>query len=284
MSTISTQHALRILFASLSLLSLGCAHTEPITLRWDKNILSILHPDIPVGVIEVNYLEAYCRPGSTDRDWHQTVIGHKTHLVSSSKDGKQIKLQCTLTDGVVVNHLITAHKDHVAFHLTAHNPTDHPSQAHWAQPCIRLGDFIGKDQTTYIQNCFVIEDGRLTRMPTRDWATNARYTPGQVWAAQGVNRNDVNPRPLNPHTAQRGLIGAFSGDGNWVIASAWEPYQELFQGVIQCVHSDLRIAGLEPRQTKNIRGKIYLMPAHEKQLLNRYTHDFPEHNPPPATR
>ena len=28
------------------------------------------------------------------------------------------------------------------------------------------------------------------------------------------------------------------------LATAWEPYQELFQGVIVCMHSDFRIGGL----------------------------------------
>ena len=45
------------------------------------------------------------------------------------------------------------------------------------------------------------------------------------------------------------------------MATAWEPYQELFQGVIVCLHSDFRIGGLKPGETKAIRGKIYLMPA-----------------------
>ena len=62
-----------------------------------------------------------------------------------------------------------------------------------------------------------------------------------------------------------------------ILASAWEPYQELFQGVITCVHSDFRIGGLAPSETKQIRGKLYLMPADVDTLLKRYERDFPEH-------
>ena len=64
------------------------------------------------------------------------------------------------------------------------------------------------------------------------------------------------------------------------MATAWEPYQELFQGVIVCLHSDFRIGGLKPGETKTIRGKIYLMPADFPALLARYRRDFPEHRPP----
>ena len=60
------------------------------------------------------------------------------------------------------------------------------------------------------------------------------------------------------------------------MAVAWEPYQEIFQGVITCIHSDFRLGGLEPGETKHIRGKIYLTTADTNALLARYERDFPE--------
>jgi hypothetical protein len=88
----------------------------------------------------------------------------------------------------------------------------------------------------------------------------------------------VNPRPLNPHVPTRGLIGCFSADESMVFATAWEPYQELFQGVITCLHSDFRIGGLKAGETKQIRGKIYFLPNDIPALLKRYGRDFPEHS------
>ena len=114
-------------------------------------------------------------------------------------------------------------------------------------------------------------------MPVEPWAEKARYTPGQVWCPEHVSRDDVNPRPLSTIVPSNGLIGCFSADGKQLMATAWEPYQELFQGVIVCLHSDFRIGGLKPRESKTIRGKIYLMPADVDALLDRYRHDFPEH-------
>jgi hypothetical protein len=73
------------------------------------------------------------------------------------------------------------------------------------------------------------------------------------------------------------LIGCYSSDGNMILATAWEPYQELFQGVGVCIHSDFRIGGLKPGETKRIRGKIYLTGADVPKLLQRYERDFPEH-------
>jgi hypothetical protein len=244
--------------------------------KWEKDFLTISGKNIPGNEIRVNYLEAYCRDGSTDRDWRETTIGHKTELVSSENDGRKLQLKCTLNDGVVVSHVITAVDDGIDFRLTATNSTKMASRAHWAQPCMRVDAFTGANKDTYLAKSFVFYDGKLTRLPTRDWATKARYVPGQVWAPKGVDRNDVNPRPLSTVVPSNGLIGCFSSDDSAILAMAWEPYQELFQGVVVCLHSDFRIGGLAPGETKNIRGKIYILDANVEKMLQHYRHDFPK--------
>ncbi len=251
--------------------------TDGLTLSWANNLLIIRGNQLPGDELTVWYIEAYCRPGSTDRDWRETVIQHRTELIRAAEDGRQVELRSTLADGVVVRHRITAGADEVDFRVTAHNPTDTASAAHWAQPCIRVDKFTGRGQDDYLGACFVFVDGALDRLPTRPWATEARYTPGQVWCPKHVDRRDVNPRPLSGMVPSNGLIGCFSADGKKILATAWEPYQELFQGVIVCIHSDFRIGGLKPGETKMIRGKLYLTDADVPSLLKRYESDFPEH-------
>lgn len=253
-----------------------------ITLGWKNNILTIHHPSIPGQKVDTWYLEAYCRPGSTDRVWDQTVIGHKTELVYVNESKTEIKLQCTLKDGVKVDHLIKSSDTGVSFDLTATNPTQKTSAAHWAQPCIRVGTFTGlganktDDAYAYIANSFIFQDDNDEPdfMPTKRWATKARYVPGQVWCPKGVNREDVNPRPLHPSAPHKSLIGCVSGDQKWILATAWDPYQELFQGVIRCLHSDFRIGGLKPGETKTIRGKIYLVQNDFPALLALHKKEF----------
>ena len=99
------------------------------------------------------------------------------------------------------------------------------------------------------------------------------HTPGETNLAS-------YPRPLNPLVPSNGLIGCFSSDEKWLFATAFEPYQELFQGVIVCLHSDFRLGGLKPAETKKVRGKIYVVQADEKELVRRYRRDFPEHGTP----
>ena len=275
----------------MGLLSLGASFTfalagpgpadEGLTLSWADNMLTIHGPHLPGGSVKVWYLEAFCRPGSTNRDWNETVIPHSTKLVESSSDGRRLRLRSTLEDGVVVEHEIRAGLDEVDFRLTATNPTSHESLAHWAQPCVRVDTFTGvkpeRNSEEYLPKCFLFIDGHLTHLPTQPWATEALYTPGQVWCPALVDRADVNPRPLSKLVPSNGLIGCFSADDSQILATAWEPYQELFQGVIVCLHSDFRIGGLEPGQTKTIRGKIYLTGPDVDSLVKRYETDFPEH-------
>lgn len=274
--------ALRTIATSLLLLlalatPTRAADAPTLRVTWKDNILTLAGPDLPGRELRILYIEAYCRPGSTNRKWEQTTIGHKTRLVSAAPDGHSLTLECTLRDGVVVRHEITAAADNVDFRITAHNPTAQPSQADWAQPCVRVDAFTGRNQQTYLEKCFIFLGGKLSRMPTRDWATKALYTPGQVWAAKNVDRADVNPRPLSPAVPDNSLIGCFSADEKKLLAIAFEPCQELFQGVITCLHSDFRIGGLAPGESKTIRGKIYILPANVDELLSRYKKDFPEH-------
>jgi len=250
-----------------------------LSLTWDKEILTIHGKHLPGGALEVLYIEAFCRPGSTRRDWKQTVIPHQTQLVESGRDGRLIVLRSRLDDGVVVDHEIRAGRDEVDFRVVATNSTAVESRAHWAQPCIRVDRYAGTkpehSSEAYLPRCFIDVDGKPARLPTTPWARGALYTPGQVWCPEGVSRDDVNPRPLSPIVPSSGLIGCVSADGKELMATAWEPYQELFQGVIVCLHSDFRIGGLKPGESKTIRGKIYLMPADFAELRARYRRDFP---------
>ncbi len=160
-----------------------------LTIHWQQRFLEVRGPIIPGGPIRTHYLEAYCRPGSTDRDWHQTVIPHTSRLVSASDDSKRLEIEDRLDDGVIVTHVIEAGVDEVTFLVTATNPTELDSQAHWAQPCMRVDRFTGANPADarevyppYIKKCFLMIDGKLTRLPTHPWATAARYVPGQVYA------------------------------------------------------------------------------------------------------
>ena len=237
---------------------------------------------LPSQEIRVNYLEAYCRAGSTDADWvKHTVIKHTTELVSLNEDRTKLVLRDAVADGVIVEHFITADAEEVTFDIRAHNPTAIASEIHWAQPCIRLGPFTGFDRMggdidDYLPKCFIFIDGQLTRLnQVKPWSKQARYTPGQVWCPADVPRTDVNPRPLSPLVPSSGLIGCFSGDERLIFAVAFEPYQELFQGVIRCLHSDFRLGGLAAGEHKRVRGKMFIVSNDVPALVDRYQRAFP---------
>jgi len=261
------------------------AEAPALTLSYEKPHWLIISGDhLPGGSIRINYLEAYCRAGSTDADWvKHTVIPHRPELLEVSAVGDLVRLRDRLGDGVIVDHTIESTDEEVSFSITAKNPTDERSEAHWAQPCIRLGGFTGfsdggSNLDDYLPKGFVFIDGQLTRFPqVVPWAKEARYIPGQVWCPVSVPRTDVNPRPLSALVPTYGLIGCYSANEQMVFGVAFEPYQELFQGVARCLHSDFRLGGLKPGESKQIRGRIYLIRGDGDELLKRYLRDFPEH-------
>jgi hypothetical protein len=271
-----------IILLLIQKLGSGPALPEPgrITVSWENNLLSIRDPSLPGGAIQVWYLEAFCRSGSTSRDWGKTVIPHRTEKVEESKDGKLLKLRSEVEGGVEVLHEIRAGDDDVDFLVTASNHGKDYVDVVWVQPCMRVGGFTGRKQEDYVEKCFIFVDGGLKTLDKTRRSEEALYRGGQVYVPSGIDRKDVNPRPLSPDLPSANLIGCFSASGDRILAMAFEPCQELFQGVIVCIHADFRLGGLMARETKTAHGKIYLAENDEKKLLQRFKRDFP---PPPAT-
>ncbi len=241
---------------------------------WTNNMLSISDADIPGGKIDIWYLEAFCRSGSTRRDWRQTTIPHKTELLSADPDGKRLKLRTLVEPNVEVVHDIRAGKDDVDFRLTLKNRGDRFVDVQWFQPCMRVDRFTGGSQSNYIAKSFIFTQSGLITMDKTRRTEEAIYRGGQVYVPADVPMEDVNPRPISPDRPVNGLIGCFSADGRYLLAMAWDHTQELFQGVIVCLHNDPRVGGLKALETKKLHGKIYYLNNNPGSLLKRYKRDF----------
>jgi hypothetical protein len=247
-----------------------------LTLSWSNEMLAIHGAGFPGGKLEVWYLEAFCRSGSTDREWAQTVIPHRTEKLEESTDARFLKLRSQVEGDVEVVHEIRAGRDEVDFRVTATNHGTNRADVVWVQPCMRVGTVTGRAQNDYHEKCFIFVDDTLTTLDKTRREVDALYKGGQVYVPRGVDRKDVNPRPLSEDEPSNGIIGCFSADGSRILAMAWEPYQELFQGVIVCIHSDFRLGGLEPGEVKKAHGKIYFVENDPEKLLERYRKDFRE--------
>ena len=247
---------------------------EPLRIAWADNMLTVSASWLPGRTLEIWYLEAFCRSGSTDREWGETVIPHETTLAGVTGDGKSLSLRSVIESGVEAVHTIQAGEDDITFDITLHNPTDAYVDVQWAQPCIRVEKFTGLGQEEYIRRCFIFTEAGCQTLDTLPRAQQARYLGGQVYVPAGIDVNDVNPRPISSVTPGYDLIGCVSEDGQWLLATAWDHTQELFQGVITCIHSDFRVGGLEPGETKSVHGKLYFVPNDPGALLARYLRDF----------
>ncbi len=261
--------------AGLILLA-GCAAPQvqqkpPLTIAWAGNMLAITGP-FPGGKIDVWYLEAFCRSGARDRIWKETTIPHKTEKVSD--DGQRIVLLSRVEGGVEVTSTITAGLGEVDFRVEAVNKGSAYVDAQWVQPCVRLGAFTNCNQQTYVERSFIFTGGKRVFLDRTNRTENAIYKGGQLYMPAHIDRRDCNPRPHSPDIPDNRLIGCVSANNEWLFATAWEPTQELFQGVITCLHNDFRLGGLAPGETKRAFGKIYVQENNVDTLLGRYERDF----------
>ncbi len=247
---------------------------DTLTLKWTNNLLTVSGPALPGGKLEIWYLEAFCRKGSTQRDWTKTVLPHQTQLLSA--DPHHLRFRTRVPPDVEVFHDVRAGTDELDVQFQLENRGRQPVDLEWFQPaCIRVDRFTGLSQSNYISRSFIFTVRGLTTMDKTRRRQEALYRGGQVYVPKGINLDDVNPRPLSPEQPVNGLIGCFSADGKYLLATASDNTQELFQGVYVCLHSDPHVGGLAAGEPKKVRAKIYLLKNDPAELLRRYQQDFP---------
>jgi hypothetical protein len=260
---------------ALLLLCASSGFAQILELSWTNNLLTVTSPTLPGGKLEIWYLEAFCRPGAHNQDWNKTTIPHKTTLLSSAPN--HLKFKTTVNDGVVVFHDVRSTSDEIDITFGFTNTSPAASQIQWFQPaCIRVEKFSGRNQTNYTERSFIFTANGLTTLAKTRRTEDALYRGGQVFIPAGIEPADANPRPLSLDKPINGLIGCFSADNKWILATASDRTHELFEGVYVCLHSDPRIDGLQPGESKTFRSKIYFVTNDVPALLRRYERDFPQ--------
>lgn len=243
-------------------------------ISWTNNLLSVTGPALPGGRLDIWYLEAFCRSSAHDRDWRQTVLPHKTTLVTNEAR-RVLRFHTIVQPDIEVNHVVTAGVDELDIRFTMTNRGREDVDVQWFQPaCIRVERFTGAAQSNYTAKSFIFTGRGLTRLDDTRRTEDALYRGGQVYIMPGVNPRDANPRPISLDRPANGLIGCFSADGRWLLATASDQTHELFEGVYVCLHSDPRIGGLKAGETKRLRAKIYVLPNDVPALVKRYEKDF----------
>ncbi|HEX4646588.1 MAG TPA: hypothetical protein VH598_13375, partial [Verrucomicrobiae bacterium] len=199
-----------------------------LAIGWTNNILTVTAENIPGGKIEIWYLEAFCHSGANDRDWRDTVLPHKTWLVSASPDGKRLEFLTMVTPSVEVRHVVTAGRDEINFDFTLTNRGEQPVDLQWFEPaCIRVAAFTGLDQDHYTGKSFIFTGRGLTTLDHARRTEAALYRGGQVYLPAGTQNQDANPRPVSLDHPVNGIIGCFSADNRWLLATASDKTHEL---------------------------------------------------------
>jgi hypothetical protein len=262
--------------AWIFVLTLLCAQLvarAQLAISWTNNLLTITGPELPGNKLDVWYLEAFCHRGSTKRDWRETTLPHKTELLSA--DGKVLKFRTRVQPDVEMLHEVKAGADEVSFDFQFANHGTNFVDIDWFQPaCIRVERFTGRQQSNYTERAFIFTSKGLTRLAETRRTEEALYRGGQVYVPAGINLADVNPRPICRDQPVNGLIGCFSADDRWILATASDQTHELFEGVYVCLHSDPHVGGLAPGAKKTFHSKIYFVKNDPAALLKRYQRDF----------
>ncbi|HLH52126.1 MAG TPA: hypothetical protein VKY92_00705 [Verrucomicrobiae bacterium] len=246
-------------------------------ISWTNNLLTMRDARFPEGKLEIWYLEAFCKSGAWNREWSQTTLRHKTTLLSAEPGGHRLEFLTLVNPGIEVRHQVQAGPDELDLEFEFRNRGNMKVDLQWFEPaCIRVGSFTGCNQTNYISRSFIFTENGLTTLDHLRRTTNALYEGGQLYLPSWVLPSDANPRPISLDHPINGLIGCFSSDNRWLLATATDRTHQLFEGVYVCLHSDPRLDGLAPNQVKRRHSKIYILPNDPQRLLARYRRDFPQ--------
>jgi hypothetical protein len=244
-------------------------------ISWTNNLLTLTDARLPGGKLEVWYLEAFCRSGAWTREWRKTTLPHKTTLIWADPAGQHLKFRTVVEPNIEVLHEIQTADDGLELRFELRNQGREPVDLQWFEPaCIRVETFTGCQQSNYTARSFIFTSSGLTALDQLRRTTNAPYVGGQVYLPASVAPADANPRPICRDHPVNGLIGCFSADNRWLLATASNRTHELFEGVYVCLHSDPAVGGLAPGETKRVQSKIYLLPNDPPALLRHYRHDF----------
>jgi hypothetical protein len=247
---------------------------DSLTISWTNNHLTVAGPNLPGNTLDIWYLEAFCRSNSTHQSWNKTTIPHKTQLVSGNST--HLRFRTTVSTNVEMLHEVKAGEDALDFIFELKNLGATPVDLEWFQPCcIRVDKFTGLKQSNYMSRSFIFTSDGLTTLDKTRRTEAAIYRGGQVFVPGGINLSNVNPRPISETQPQNGLIGCFSADNQYLLATASDKTHELFEGVIVCLHSDPHVGGLQPGETKKVHSKLYIMKNDVPALVERYRRDFP---------
>src|SRR5690242_1365438 len=156
------------------------AAQSPFTLSWTNNLVTISNADLPSGKLDIWYLEAFCRKGSTHQDWGKTVLPHKTTLTSASPH--RLDFRTTVEPSVEVIHSVVALKDAIEFTYVLANNGTQSVDLEWFQPaCIRVDRFTGLGQSNYTSRSFIFTERGMTTLDKTSRREDALYHGGQVF-------------------------------------------------------------------------------------------------------
>ena len=267
--------AMACIFAvTVIVLSAGCSPAPEAPLvelsTWEKGlaVTSPAQDDMTVYLwfYEWHMFEAI-REGQHTHGTHKNDI----RVAEDQRSGTIVSLELGLSLSM------TAGVDSSDMTLTVTNKSDHS----WPElasiiPCFNPGpEEIRNRQFANTKTFFPGPDG-LARLVDREihYNTGLRTTVDQEADEEGKYVWSFK-WPESDVDSHGGLIVRESTDDAWVTGIAWNRFlSNQGHNPWECMHLSVNVGPLEPGESRDIRGKIYLFQGTKEELFERYKRDF----------
>ena len=275
----------RIIAPSLLLLALvGCAGAPPNCLvdEWEQGFLvaSKEKPDMTVFIwfYEWHLFDAVL-PGlhtHGPREWSgfERELSKDRSRGSMEEGGIRLSIENT-QDGADLLLSIRNESDHAWPELAAIIPCFNPGPNPERYPNLKYHwnpAFVDEDSS---RTWFVSKDG-LALLPDRSIHFNARFRPdiNELRAKHETFPFDFK-WPTSETDATEGLIIRESMDGQWVTGIGWErSLSSQGHNPWKCMHLSIRVGPLNPGESREVKGKVYLFRGTKEDCFRRYLEDF----------
>jgi len=167
-------------------------------------------------------------------------------------------------------------EDGVEMLLTVTNRSKHD----WPElagiiPCFNPGPKKSFNLQFANTNTYFPGPGGLERQHEREIHFNEKLCPLLQEISKAGQYVFSDKWPTSEVNSVEGLIIRESNDGKWVTGIAWEDYLST-QGhnPWKCIHLCIRVGPLKQKESRTIRGKIYLFEGKKEDCLKQYYDDF----------
>jgi hypothetical protein len=275
-------HRMPVLALALTA-TLAAAQGRPVLKQWERGIALEVPEQSGLAMYlwfyEWNMFDAVRRGQHSPGSYRFPVTVDRAGREASIEAG-MLRLRVTAVPGGAALTLeVTNTTDHDWPELAGIIPCWSPGRARDAK-LLGNGAFFHEPATPQFADpdrnrTYFLAGDALAPMASREIHFNSRLRKSIARAATKSSFVFSNKWPTSGSEAAAGLIVRESADGKWVTGIAWEDFLSVqAHNPWNCMHACVKAGPLQRKQSKIIRGRLYLFPGGRDAALERFRRDF----------